>query len=100
MALWREIIERGQRMDKKPRLGSNPLEWIIIHGLRYYSLLLLICLSLLFYLYANLTIVKLAIIGVTISFTLLIRKGILLDLEDLSKRIQSLEEKYRDLKRG
>jgi len=85
-------------MDKKPRLGSNPLEWIIILGLRYYSILLVICLSLLFYLYANLTIVKLAIIGVTIGFVWLIKKGVVPDLEDLSKRIQSLEEKYKDQK--
>jgi hypothetical protein len=87
-------------MDKKLRLGSNPLEWIIIFGLRYYSIILIVCLSLLFYLYANLPIVKLIIIGVTISFAWLIKKGVVLDLEDLSKRIRSLEEKCKDLKDG
>jgi small-conductance mechanosensitive channel len=79
-------------------LLALPLEWIIILGLRYYPILLIICLCFLFYLYADLTIVKLLIIGVTISFAWLIKKGVLLDLKDLSKRIQSLEEKYKDLK--
>jgi hypothetical protein len=87
-------------MDKKLKLGSNPLEWIIILGLRYYWMLLTICLSILFYLYADLTIIKLVIIGIGIGFVLLITKGVMLDLENLSKRILSLEEKCKDLEDG
>ena len=83
-------------MDKKLKLGSNPLEWVMVLGLRYYSILLTICLGILFYLYADIRIIKLAIIGMGIGFILLITKGVMLDLEDLSKRISSLEEKYRD----
>jgi len=85
-------------MDKELKLGSNPLEWIIILGLRYYSILLTICLSILFYLYADLAIIKLVIIGMGIGFVLLITKGVMLDLENLSKRILSLEKKCKDLK--
>jgi hypothetical protein len=95
-----DYVWGGILMDKKPTLGSHPLEWIIIIGLRYYSILLIICLSFLFYFYADLTIVKLVIIGVTIGSALLIKKGVVLDLEDLSKRIRSLEEKYKDIKGG
>ncbi len=85
-------------MDKKPRLGSDHLEWIrgtiegfIIRGMR--SIFLIICLSFLFYLYADFTIVKLVVTGAMISFAWLIKKGVLMDIGDISKRIRSLENK-------